>query len=66
VLSRANKVIVDEKSGSGNMLYLPLDKILERARSNNSNTDSSSTEPSVRVSPEPESVTVDGRSRGDR
>jgi membrane protease subunit HflK len=67
VMSRANKVIVDEKGGSGNMIYLPLDKLLERARSNNStSTDTSSTEPSVRVSPEPETVTVDGRARGDR
>lgn len=66
VMSRANKIIVDEK-GSGNMIYLPLDKLLERARSNNgTNSDGSSTEPSVRVSPEPESVTVDGRARGDR
>ena len=66
-MSRANKVIVDEKGGNGNMLYLPLDKLLDRARSNNStSSDSSSTEPSVRVSPEPESVTVDGRARGDR
>jgi modulator of FtsH protease HflK len=67
VMSRANKVIVDEKGGNGNMIYLPLDKLLERARSNNStSTDTSSTEPSVRVSPEPETVTVDGRARGDR
>jgi membrane protease subunit HflK len=66
VMSRANKVIVDEKGGSGNMIYLPLDKLIERSRSNNTSSDGSSSEPSVRVSPEPESVTVDGRARGDR
>jgi membrane protease subunit HflK len=67
VMSRATKVIIDEKGGNGNMIYLPLDKLIERARSNNNtSTDSSSGEPSGRVSPEPESVTVDGRARGDR
>ena len=68
VMSRATKVFIDEgKSGTGNMIYLPLDKIMERARSSNnaSNTDNSA-EPTVRVSSEPESVTVDGRARGDR
>jgi len=66
VMSRANKVIVDEKGGNGNMIYLPLDKLIERSRANNTSSDASSSEPSVRVSPEPESVTVDGRARGDR
>jgi membrane protease subunit HflK len=67
VMSRANKIIVDEKGGNGNMIYLPLDKLLERARSSNStSSDSTSGESGVRVSPEPESVTVDGRARGDR
>ena len=66
-MSRANKVIVNEGKGSGNMLYLPLDKILDRARSNsNTSTDSTPPEPSVRVTPEPDNVTVDGRARGDR
>jgi modulator of FtsH protease HflK len=66
VMSRANKVIVDEggKNGSGNMLYLPLDKLMERNRSRDGSD--VTVEPSVRVSPEPESVTVDGRSRGER
>jgi membrane protease subunit HflK len=65
VMSRANKVIVDEgKAGNGNMIYLPLDKLLERTRTN-PNSDNTA-EPTVRVSPEPESVTVDGRNRGER
>ncbi len=65
VLSRANKVIVDEKGGNGNMIYLPLDKLLERTRSNTSSgTDGQ--EPTVRVSPEPEIPSGDPRSRGER
>jgi len=68
VMSRANKVFLDQgKGGTGNMIYLPLDKIMDRARSssNTSGTDNNA-EPTVRVSSEPESVTVDGRTRGDR
>jgi membrane protease subunit HflK len=63
VLSRAHKVVVDKGGANGNLLYLPLDKLMERsnARDNSDNTDST-----VRVSPEPETVTVDGRSRGER
>ena len=65
VMSRANKVIVDEGKGSnGNMIYLPLDKLMDRARTNNSGDNTA--EPTVRVTPEPESVTVDGRNRGER
>ena len=65
VMSRATKVIVDQgKNGSGNMIYLPLDKLLDRARTN-PNTDNTA-EPTVRVSPDPESVTVEGRNRGER
>ena len=66
-MSRANKVIVDEKGGNGNMIYLPLDKLIERSRSNsNTSSDTSAGESGGRASPEPESVTVDGRARGDR
>lgn len=68
VMSRANKVIVDDGGkggGSGNnMFYLPLDKLMERSNSRDSSADGS--EPTVRVSPEPDTVTVDGRSRGER
>jgi membrane protease subunit HflK len=65
VMSRANKVIVDDggKSGNNNMMYLPLDKLLERTRARD-NSDVTVV-PSDRV-PETESVTVDGRSRGER
>jgi membrane protease subunit HflK len=63
VMSRAHKVVVDKGGANGNLLYLPLDKLMERSntRDNSDNTDST-----VRVSPEPETVTVDGRSRGER
>jgi membrane protease subunit HflK len=66
MLSRSNKVIIDQNagSGSGNMIYLPLDKLLERS-SRDPGQDSA--DGSVRFTPtEPESVTVDGRARGDR
>jgi membrane protease subunit HflK len=65
VMSRAHKVIVDSKGagGNGNMFYLPLDKLMERSNTRDTSNDS---EPAVRVSPEPESVTVDGRTRGER
>jgi len=33
VLSRSRKVVVDSRNGSGQMLYLPLDKLLERSAS---------------------------------
>ena len=64
VMSRANKVIVDEKGGNGNMIYLPLDKLLERTRNSSSNSDGQ--EATVRVSPEPDSTASDPRSRGER
>ncbi len=64
IMSRAHKVIVDKGGSNGNLLYLPLDKLMERSNTHETPTDG--TEPSVRVSPEPDTVTVDGRSRGER
>jgi len=64
IMSRSHKVIVDGKAGgNGNMFYLPLDKLMERSTTRDS-TDTS--EPAVRISPDVETVTVDGRSRGER
>jgi membrane protease subunit HflK len=66
LLARSNKVLIDQKTGAGggNMIYLPLDKLIERSATRESSGDS---EGSVRFTPtEPESVTVDGRGRGDR
>jgi membrane protease subunit HflK len=68
ILGRANKVVVDSKSGggNGNMFYLPLDKLMNRTPQ--ANTDSSSSDSGYRppTNAEVESVTVDGRSRGER
>jgi membrane protease subunit HflK len=66
VMSRANKVIVDDGggSGNGNMFYLPLDKLLERSRTRDSAEVSQ--QESLRSQSEMESVTVDGRARGER
>jgi len=68
VMSRSHKVIIDKGSGanSGNVLYLPLDKLMERSNARDTNDNSNTAEPSVRVSPEPETVTVDGRARVER
>jgi membrane protease subunit HflK len=74
VLTRAHKVLIDTKAGNGsggNMLYLPLDKLLEKtAREDTSTTtvvggrdDGSGS--SVQKQ-EPDSVTVEARGRGDR
>ena len=74
VLARAHKVLIDTKTGNGgNMLYLPLDKLLERA---NSRDDTAQTavitgrdESGANSAPkqqEPDSVTVEARGRGDR
>jgi modulator of FtsH protease HflK len=75
VLARAHKVLIDTKAGNGsggNMLYLPLDKLLEKA---NGREDGSTT-PTVTIrddgstisapKQEPDSVTIEARGRGDR
>jgi hypothetical protein len=38
VLKSSHKVLVDPKSGNGNMLYLPLDKLMDRSRESEMNT----------------------------
>jgi modulator of FtsH protease HflK len=61
VLSKSRKVIVDSKSGN-QMLYLPLDKLVERgARDNEANV----TAPRPATEPE-SSATTDARARRDR
>jgi membrane protease subunit HflK len=75
VLARAHKVLIDTKAGNGsggNMLYLPLDKLLEKANAR----DDGSTTPTVTIrddgstisapKQESDSVTVEARGRGDR
>jgi membrane protease subunit HflK len=63
VLSRTRKVVVDSKSSTGNMLYLPLDKLIERGRDSDGNP--STVRPSVTVEPEA-STSSDPRQRVER
>jgi hypothetical protein len=74
VLGRAHKVLIDTKAGNGsggNMLYLPLDKLLDKtAREDMSTTtvvggrDDGSSGSAQKQ--EPDSVTIEARGRGDR
>jgi modulator of FtsH protease HflK len=68
VFGRANKIVVAPKTGtSGNILYLPLDKLLGSEGSGSDGTpssDSDSTSPGSQS--DVETVTVEGRSRGER
>ena len=73
VLTHAHKVIVDTKAGSGgNMLYLPLDKLLEKANARDDGTpnvigrDDSNSAAGSTQKQEPDSVTIEARGRGDR
>jgi len=68
LLSRSHKVLLDSKSGgTGNVFYLPLDKLLDKA---NGRADLESGNDGQGAAPlqnkEPDSVTVEARSRGDR
>ncbi|HWK48765.1 MAG TPA: FtsH protease activity modulator HflK [Steroidobacter sp.] len=67
VLASSKKVVLDTKSGSGNLIYLPIDKLLEQSR--RVPRVSTSGEPSVTIeSPEGDasSVVGDRRTRGTR
>ncbi len=73
VLGRAHKVLVDSKAGGGggNMFYLPLDKLLEKATARDADstavvTGRDESGAAAAQSKEPESVTVEARGRGDR
>ncbi len=63
VLRGSRKVVIDSKSGNGNMIYLPLDKMLERRADSESNT--ITVRPPAAVEPEP-SANVDTRQRVER
>jgi modulator of FtsH protease HflK len=68
VFGRANKVVVASKSATGgNILYLPLEKLLRSGASGNDGSGSSSSD-NTSSSPQSdvETVTVEGRSRGER
>ncbi|MCC5861363.1 MAG: FtsH protease activity modulator HflK [Gammaproteobacteria bacterium] len=59
VLGRASKVIMDTE-GSGNLLYLPMDKLLERRGTTAERAGTRDSQASIRPLPLPESTT-DGR-----
>jgi len=62
VMSRSRKVIIDQKPGSGNILYLPLDKLIERREGEGN---AANMRPSVTVEAEP-TTAPDGRQRVER
>jgi membrane protease subunit HflK len=62
VLKSSRKVIIDSKSGNGNMLYLPLDKLFDRRDSDGGTV---TVRPPVAVEPDP-STAAEPRSRVER
>jgi membrane protease subunit HflK len=62
VLRGSKKVLIDSKSGNGNLLYLPLDKLAERSRADDANT--VTVRPPVGV--ESDSSSSDARNRVER
>src|SRR5437764_748346 len=62
VLARAHKVLIDSRSG-GNLLYLPIDQLLEKAASREP---AEGSETPAAGQKEPDSVTVEARGRGER
>lgn len=65
VLARANKVVIASKSTAGNVLYLPLDKLLgSNGDGSQPPQESSSSSPSS--ANDVETVTIQGRRRGER
>jgi modulator of FtsH protease HflK len=63
VMRSSRKVIVDSKGSNGNMIYLPLDKMLERRADSESNT--ITVRPPAAVEPDP-SANADTRQRVER
>jgi membrane protease subunit HflK len=68
VLQRSHKVLIDSKGGGpGNMLYLPLDKLLERNASREAEASAAAAARGTTSTDATETITVDGsRSRGER
>jgi len=63
VLARAHKVLIDSRSGS-NLVYLPIEKLLEKSASRESEQTPESQAASSQK--EPDSVTIEARGRGER
>jgi len=69
ILGRSKKVFLDAKGGaSGNMIYLPLDKLVEQGvqRHQAPAAQPAPAQPAARPTQEMESITVEGRTRGER
>lgn len=68
VLGRANKVVVAAKPGGtgGNVLYLPLEKLIERGASDSGSAGASEGAAAASTPSDADTVTVEGRSRGQR
>ena len=62
VLARAHKVLIDSHAGN-NLVYLPIDKLLEKAAAREGEP---SSESPTAAQKEPDSVTVEARGRGER
>jgi len=62
VLARAHKVLIDARAG-GNLLYLPIDKLLEKSAREN---EAASEPPTSSSGKEQDQVTVEARGRGER
>lgn len=65
VLGNSSKILVDQKGGGGNLLYLPLDKLMQQSTTPGASTPELPVAPRSSASPAPEpSVTLEpGRSR---
>jgi membrane protease subunit HflK len=67
ILGEVQKIIVDTSGAGGNMIYLPLDRLLERNAARSTTQSGTETAPAQQQPlPELPSVTVDGRSRSTR
>jgi hypothetical protein len=60
-MSRSRKIIVDQKPGSSNVFYLPLDKLIERR-----DADVGASRPSVTVGDAEPTTAPDNRQRVER
>ncbi|HVP34889.1 MAG TPA: FtsH protease activity modulator HflK [Steroidobacteraceae bacterium] len=63
VLARAHKVLIDARAGS-NMIYLPIDKLLEKAAGGAGEGGEQAAGAAAKE--QPESVTIEARGRGER
>lgn len=66
VMSRSRKVIVDTKGGNGQMLYLPLDKLIERSTGVVRENETTVSAPRAATGAEAEGQAQDARQRGER